>query len=310
MTSGYYVDDQMDGQSEWEARMSKIGKTSLKNAYERHLETEREDALFHDPLAKHLMGVSGELFSKRFSEARNLLGYPDWPEFGITFTAVGTRMIDDWLREGCKKLGNGAKIQIVNLGAGMDARGYRLDFLNANFVMYEVDLPEVNLTKQKFLEPVNPKPKCKIVTVDFDLSMDGLVKALTDSGFELSLPTFWILEGLLSYIRPKEKRIEILNVISQASGAGSEVCFHFKEDEHQVGKNEVLRKTIDNIFTSWHDIEYFKFGEKQLNFGRYKPKEPNAKFSYAICRRSGPQIVAIAKGKQQGVNPVCNCIIA
>jgi len=309
MTSGYYVDDKIDGQSKWEASMSKIGKTSLKNAYERHLETEREDALFKDPLAKHLAGVSGALFSKRFSEAGKLLGYPNWPEFGITFTAVGTKMVDDWLREGCKKFGSGTKIQIVNLGSGMDTRAYRLEFLEGNFVMYEVDLPEVNAAKQKFLAPINPEPKCEIVTVDFDLLTDGFADALADTGFKSSLPTFWILEGFLTYIRPVKKQLEILTLVTQLSGAGSEICFHFKEDQQKSGKNELSPDIINSIFASWYDIEYLKFGDEQLNFGRYKPKEPNEKFSYAICRRNDPELFEDAED-YKFANPVCDCTVA
>jgi len=310
--SGYYVNDEIDGLSEWEASMSKIGKTSLKNAYERHLETERKDALFKDPFAKHLSGVSGALFSKRFSEAGKLLGYFDWPDFGITFTAVGTKLVDDWLRDGCKKFGKGTKIQIVNLGSGMDARAYRLEFLNGNFTMYEVDLSEVNAAKQKFLASINPEARCKVVMIDFDLLKDGLGDALADTGFKKSLPTFWILEGLLQYISPMKKQIDILNLVTQLSGPGSEICFGFKEDQHRVERisdNELFRDTINSIFASWYAIECIKFGEAQLNFGRYKLEEPNAKFSYAICRRDDPKLFENAQ-EQNVVNPVCDCTIA
>merc|ERR1719361_1474477 len=70
------------------------------------------------------MGKSGKEVSESFRGNNVAFGFPDWPEFHVCWTAVRTAFIDNWLKEGCERIGDG--VQIVNLGAGVCSRGYRL----------------------------------------------------------------------------------------------------------------------------------------------------------------------------------------
>lgn len=290
---GFYINDKenLDQQSEVEKHMSKIGKTCLKNAYERHLESQREDALFQDDLAKYMMGAIGQAYSRRFGEAAKLLGFPGWPAFGKQFTSVSTVMIDEFLKSGCEALHKKTVIQIVNLGSGMDARGYRLDFLSSNTIMYEVDFAEVNAAKKEYLANLDPESKCKIVPVNCDLLVTGALEAtLCEKGFDPSQPTLWIAEGLFPYIKPISKQKELLKSIIQLSSFGSEACFQFKRDDENKQPGSLSGEEVSSIFKDWSDVKYLHFGDPELDFGRYKAAKPNPLFAFAISKRNGAQL--------------------
>jgi len=286
---GFYVNDKenLEKQSEAEQEMSIIGKTCLKNAYERHLESQREDALFQDDLAKYMMGGIGAAYSRRFGEAAKLLGFPGWPEFGQQFTAVSTVMIDDFLKSGCEALREEPVIQIVNLGAGMDSRGYRLDFLSSSMVMYEVDFATVNHAKKIFLASANPEAKCKIVPVNCDLLVTGALETtLLEKGFDPLQPTLWIAEGLFSYIKPVSKTEELLQSMINLSGNGSEACFHFKRDDTSKQPGSLSGEKVGKLFEDWHDVKYINFGDPELDYGRYTQAKPNPLFAYGIAKKN------------------------
>ena len=97
-------------------------------AWERSLETKRPDALFSDPLAEALAGTKGEELSANFENMATTFSFPDWPEFHKTWVAVRTRFIDDAVAE---HAAGGTLPQLVNLGAGMDTRPYRLECYKA-----------------------------------------------------------------------------------------------------------------------------------------------------------------------------------
>jgi len=277
----------LENQSEVEQQMSKIGKTSLKNAYERHLESQREDALFQDHLAKYMVGGIGASYSRRFGEAAKLLGFPGWPEFGKQFTAVSTVMIDEFLKSGCEALRENAVIQIVNLGAGMDSRGYRLDFLSPSMVMYEVDFSEVNHAKKVYLAQASPEPKCKIVPVNCDLRVRGALEtALLEKEFDPLQPTLWIAEGLFPYIKPVSKQEELLQSMIKLSGNGSQACFHFKRDDASKQPGSLSGEKVGKIFENWHNVKYISFGDPELDYGRYTQPKPNPLFAYGIAKKN------------------------
>ena len=86
-------------------------------AYERALESKRDDALFRDPLAGALAGSKGVALSAGFGNYCATFELPGWPEFHTMWTAVRTRFIDN--RVSRWALG-GEHRQLVNCGAGMD----------------------------------------------------------------------------------------------------------------------------------------------------------------------------------------------
>lgn len=137
-----------------------------------------KDALFVDPYAKALSGQDGLAMSDRLGEAACQFGFDNWPEFhkvlhgslfffffpptlrkfhgkcfdfadcqsmfgwppllnGQVWTVVRTKFIDDVL-----SAVRGVQ-QMVNLGAGVDTRPYRLDIYKEFKASFEVDTTEV-----------------------------------------------------------------------------------------------------------------------------------------------------------------------
>ena len=151
--------------------------TSLWVAAWRADESERPDALFHDPYARALAGPEGfELL-----QAARDIALIEAP-----FVPVRTIFFDR------RVVGSS---QVVLLGAGMDARAFRLQWPTGARV-FEVDLPEVLSLKEQRLR--GAAPACIRIPVPADLTGDWVI-ALEKGGFRPELPSVWLLEGLLLY---------------------------------------------------------------------------------------------------------------
>ncbi|KAJ1439742.1 S-adenosyl-L-methionine-dependent methyltransferase [Ochromonadaceae sp. CCMP2298] len=93
------------------------------------------------------------------------------------------------------------------IGAGMDSRPYRLPLPDVTW--FEVDVPSVLSLKSALLGQVpenlqhllHPKLKKHIlVPLNLRQGEEALMKALSDSGFDSTEPTYFIMEGLLMYL--------------------------------------------------------------------------------------------------------------
>jgi methyltransferase (TIGR00027 family) len=158
--------------------------SSMMIAYERALETERSSALFQDPFARKMAGTKGESLSAAFGQACEHFGFTGWPEFHKQWTAVRTRFIDDFVTANADTQ---AFAQLVNCGAGLDTRAYRLkqyaSFPNGAF---DVDMESVNAGKQAVFRDFlgAPAPHCPVrdISLDFLDAATGLEGALGAHG--------------------------------------------------------------------------------------------------------------------------------
>jgi len=64
-------------------------------------------------------------------------------------------------------------------------------------------------------------------SVKADLSVDNWHSALIDSGFDVSIPTFWILEGLTGYLTESEASLLFDKITSLLSADGSRIVATF-----------------------------------------------------------------------------------
>jgi methyltransferase (TIGR00027 family) len=124
---------------------------------------------------------------------------------------VRTRFYDDYLRTaGCR--------QVVLLGAGLDARAYRLPW-PAGTTVFELDLPPVLALKDRLL---GAAPTCTRVPIPVDLR-DAWDVPLRAAGFDPGQPTAWLAEGLLVYLeRPAAQHV--LATLTALSAAGSTIA--------------------------------------------------------------------------------------
>jgi methyltransferase (TIGR00027 family) len=89
--------------------------------------------------------------------------------------------------------------QMVIVAAGLDARAWRLPWVNGTTV-FEIDHPGVLTFKNDALREHGDSPMVsRYVPVPADL-FDAWPDALCDAGFDGSAPTAWAVEGLLPYV--------------------------------------------------------------------------------------------------------------
>jgi methyltransferase (TIGR00027 family) len=177
-------------------------QTAEHMAFFRALESVRppKQRLFHDPFAGHFLDRRLRLMADlaRFLPFRILLNrYVDQRCPGARTSGIArTRLIDDFLTAA---LESGIS-QVVILGAGFDARAYRIPCSKA-VRFFEVDHPDTLKFKQARLETISGAPLRNTRHVEIDFNRQSLRSALTQAGFDPAERTFFIWEGVTNYLR-------------------------------------------------------------------------------------------------------------
>ncbi len=164
-----------------------ISETALWVAMYRAIETERSDALFRDPWARRMAGSVGEriLRSMPFGEAMG------WA------MVVRTAVIDELVQ---RCIGRGAAC-VVNLGAGLDTRAFRID-LPRDLCWIDVDLPGIVAYRQECL--LGATAACNHQHIAADVSRPGPLREVLTAAHKLGGPILVLTEGLLVYLEPAQ----------------------------------------------------------------------------------------------------------
>jgi methyltransferase (TIGR00027 family) len=131
-----------------------------------------------------------------------------------------TCYIDDILNNAIKE-GVGT---VVNLGAGMDARAFRIPGIE-NIQYFELDLPEVMKAKRSYIDKKIGELPSNVSLVPIDFNSQDLGEELEKSGYDPSSKTLFIWEGVSQYIS-KEVVDGTLKYVAQAS-PGSRIVFTY-----------------------------------------------------------------------------------
>nr|WP_067891390.1 class I SAM-dependent methyltransferase [Nocardia vaccinii] len=170
--------------------ISGVGITALGVATFRATETAQPDALIRDDCARLFIEAAGEPRSLR------ALAAPDEAEFLPVARLIGvrTKFFDEFFLSAAA---SGVR-QAVILAAGLDARGYRLDW-PVGATVFEIDQPKVLDFKHQVLADNEVVPRAVLRAVPVDLR-DDWPAALFEAGFDADRPTAWSAEGLLPYL--------------------------------------------------------------------------------------------------------------
>lgn len=136
-----------------EVLINDVSDTALWVATYRARESQRPDALFQDRFAQILAGERGEHIANKMSASR----YTNWS------VVIRTCIIDSYITE---QISTGVDT-IVNLGAGLDSRPYRMK-LPANLNWIEADYPHMIQFKMTKLQ--NETPVCHLERFGVDLA--------------------------------------------------------------------------------------------------------------------------------------------
>lgn len=200
-----------------------VGLTALLVAAARAIETHRPDSLAQDVYAEHfVLGAPASAhWPVRLDQAPDGDASPLWGRFARYF-GLRTRVLDDFLLRSVRAVG---ARQVVLLGAGLDARAFRLDW-PPDCVVFEVDRAAVLAFKHKVLNSVSAEPKATRVPVGVDLRADW-AGALTAAGFDTTAPTVWLAEGLLFYL-PHAAETALIDTVDRLSAPGSALAYEVK----------------------------------------------------------------------------------
>lgn len=164
-----------------------VSDTALWTAMYRASESERDDALFHDPYARRLAGERGAAIVRALPHGQSMA----WA------MVVRTAVIDEIVLD-CVAHGAGA---VVNLGCGLDTRAYRLA-LPAKLHWLDVDLPGMVAYRRSSLE--GEAAACDHADIAADI---GESRALADVFAVASAnagPALVLTEGLLVYLEQRQ----------------------------------------------------------------------------------------------------------
>lgn len=206
--------------------LSGVGVTALAAAAARAIETNRPGGLVRDPFAETFVHAANPPFPMptRLNEARNL-GFNmerRWKNTAV-FNGARSRFFDDQIID---SWGFGIR-QVVILGAGLDARAFRLEWPHG-CVVFEVDQPRVLDFKNLVLDESGSEPRCTRRVVPSDLRQNWF-DVLQRSGFETTRPTTWLAEGLIPYLSSQDEQ-DLLDSVQQLSAPGSWLAVEYVEE--------------------------------------------------------------------------------
>jgi methyltransferase (TIGR00027 family) len=160
-----------------------VSDTALWIAAYRARETERAGGLFRDPLAGRLAGDKGRHL------ARKMTGAAQFEWMTVVRTVVIDRFLDEAIAAGVDT--------VVNLGAGLDTRPYRVP-LPSTLSWVEVDMPRIVALKDAQL--TGETPRCRLTRIAADLSVDDARRAALARAVAEAQKAIVLTEGVLSYL--------------------------------------------------------------------------------------------------------------
>ena len=170
--------------------------------------------------------LAGELLPPPFGGAlRATAALPSWQRDAWDVATLGlvshldarTGAIDRALAAALRR----GPLQLVILGAGLDARAFRLGGLEETTV-FEVDHPSTQAYKRAKTASLTPRAgEVRFVPVDFE--KDALDARLAEHGHDGEQATFWIWEGVTPYL-PRAAVTDTLARVAARSSAGSRLA--------------------------------------------------------------------------------------
>ncbi len=158
--------------------------------------------------------------------------------------ALRTRAIDDAIEDAVRR---GAR-QLVLLGAGLDARAWRMDALRTCTV-FEVDHPSTQTYKRAHVEGLVPTAR-KVKFVDVDFERQDLGERLREAGHDAATPSVFVWEGVTMYLT--QAAIDgTLAAVSRIAAPGSTLATTYHSGAHIAPLSlavRVVREPFVSVF--------------------------------------------------------------
>jgi methyltransferase (TIGR00027 family) len=229
----------------WDIATS-VGATAVMVAAARAAETDKDNPLIRDPYAKVLVAGAGTGIWEFMLDDEFVakVGVHD-PEIAAivehmgSYQAVRTHFFDDFFASAAAA---GIR-QVVILASGLDSRAYRLQW-PAGTTVYELDQPKVLEYKADTLDQHGATAVAERREVPIDLRFDW-PQALRDAGFDATVPTAWLAEGLLMYL-PADAQDLLFERVTELSAAGSRIAAE-TVGLHSAERRDQMRERFGRI---------------------------------------------------------------
>ncbi|KAL5704617.1 hypothetical protein ACHQM5_023016 [Ranunculus cassubicifolius] len=251
--------------SEWDSLQLSACQTAAGRALWRHM--------IHDPVAdilageKYLRSLHEKIKKDKLCNAREISG---------VILAVRTLWFDSEIKSALTSFDNGEETQVVLLGAGMDARAYRLSCLKDSNV-FEVDFPKLLQVKRTLLECNNENQELTLMAksmtrVAADIRDDNWIEKLEKSGFVPGRNTVWVLEGIIYYLSHLNA-MQVLKTIAENCSLTNTVLLA----DFMNKSSTTLSQSTFHFYSDWpehllpslgfSDVRLSQIGDPDANFG-------------------------------------------
>jgi methyltransferase (TIGR00027 family) len=174
-----------------------------------------------------------------------------WP--GARTSGVArTRFIDEVV---ATNLSAGAD-QVVILGAGFDARSYRIAAM-AKAAVFEVDHPATSAAKRRLVEAALGAVPSHVHLVTIDFNTEPLPSTMSAAGFDPNRRTLFVWEGVTNYL--VEDAVDATLRWCASTAVGSTVVFTYV-DRHVLDAPEAFEGTAKLFATLSESGERWTFG--------------------------------------------------
>lgn len=221
-----------------------VSDTAFWVAYYRSIESEKTNALFHDPLAKILTGEHGKQVS---SSMKAFSKYAYWS------VTIRTPLIDEFI---LKYINQGYKA-VINLGAGLDTRPYRLS-LPQETQWIEIDFPKIIALKNEKLK--NKIPNCKLERIGMDLSNQLERAQLFDELNSRIGPAIILTEGVIPYL-DENAVASLANDIKSRSNFDLWITDYYSPKVYPRYQSQKFKKSLGNSPFLFFPANWFSFFE-------------------------------------------------
>lgn len=214
----------------------------------------------------------------------------------VMYTAARTKLINNQVDQcvtSMEQRHDAAAPQVVNLGAGFDTRQYWLESLRDARSYWEIDTESVQSHKRavinalkdnmsgETLAAVVERPLCPTYSLSADLSKESVADVLLPpqskykqqehGGFQTTIPTCWIAEGIIMYLQ-RDHVTKLMDDESTISAPGSLLILNFATNTPNGPSIDEIQEQLEE--KKWKQRERLMYGEDGFNFDRYPPRKP------------------------------------
>ncbi len=219
-----------------------VSDTAFWVASFRAAESQRKDAMFHDPFAEMLVAEHGEKISNSMS---SIARSASWS------VVMRTRLIDEMIL----RYVNQGYTTLVNLGAGLDTRAYRLA-LPEDFHWIEVDFPEIVEFKNRKLR--EQKPRCQLERIALDLSNHDKREALFKELNARIGPALVLCEGVIMYL-DEDALSTLARDIHAQSNFKLWIADYYSSEIYKIYQSPKFKRLFHNAPFVFFPSDWFSF---------------------------------------------------